>query len=369
MSGAAFSLFPAAGFYRGRSVFVTGHTGFKGSWLSLWLAELGAHVHGYSLAPATTPSLFEEANVRERLASHQLADVRDPETLSGAIQKARPEVVFHLAAQPLVRRSYREPRETFETNVMGTVNLLEAVRRQESVRVCQVITSDKCYDNREWPYAYRENDAMGGSDPYSASKGCAELVVAAYRRSYFSSTGQSVSLASARAGNVIGGGDWAEDRIIPDCVRALSSNQPIAVRNPNAVRPWQHVLEPLNGYLQLAARQWQEPGRFSDGWNFGPGPADAVPVRDVVETVLQTWGSGNWIDQSSGANPHEAHTLKLDITKATAALGWRPVHSVREAIALTIGWYRRRHQDTLDLQSLCLSQIRSFVDRLTGGTN
>src|SRR5689334_23649646 len=250
---------PLRDFYNRKRILLTGHTGFKGSWLALILAELGAEVHGYALAPDTTPNLFTEATVASRLASHHVADIRDLDALSKVARDVQPEIVFHLAAQPIVLRSYREPRETYEINVMGTVNLLEAVRSAHSVRVCQVVTSDKCYENREWVYPYREVDPMGGADPYSNSKGCAELVVAAYRKSFFPPTSHGgASLSSARAGNVIGGGDWAEARIIPDCIRALERNEPIPVREPDAVRPWQHVLEPLAGYLQLAAAQWED---------------------------------------------------------------------------------------------------------------
>ncbi len=290
-----------ADFYRGKRVFVTGHTGFKGAWMSLWLAYLGAEVSGYALTPPTKPSLFDEANVKSVLASHTISDVRNLESLTDAIRQAKPHIVFHMAAQPLVRRSYREPRETFETNVMGTINVLEAIRVAGGARVCQVVTSDKCYENINRPYPYREEDAMGGADPYSCSKGCAELVVSAYRRSFFpvediASHGLShgLSLSSARAGNVIGGGDWAEDRIIPDCIRALSRNEPIIVRNPGAVRPWQHVLEPLSGYLLLAIKQWESPASMAEGFNFGPAMAGKLTVREIVEHVLEVWGGGRW---------------------------------------------------------------------------
>ena len=354
-------------FFRDKRVLLTGHTGFKGSWMSLWLAELGAKVHGYALTPPTTPSLFDEAGVRERLASHTIADVRDAAALASAVREIKPQIVFHLAAQPLVRRSYREPRETFDINVMGTVNLLEAVRAAGDVRVCQVITSDKCYENNGWAYAYRENDAMGGSDPYSASKGAAELVVSAWRRSFFPPekfSDHAVSLASARAGNVIGGGDWAEDRIIPDCVRSLMQGQPIPVRSPAAVRPWQHVLEPLGGYLLLAQRQWEEPEQFAQGWNFGPHPSGSVTVREVVEIALKSWGEGTWLDKSDRAQPHEAHTLKLDITKASTLMDWEPVMSVQEAVTQTVGWYRHRASKNFNARATCLAQISAYAERM-----
>jgi CDP-glucose 4,6-dehydratase len=317
--------------------------------------------------------LFEEADVRSRLASHTIADVRDWETLAKAIQLAKPEFVFHLAAQAIVRCSYREPRQTYETNVMGTVNLLDAVRAADSVRVCQIITSDKCYENREWIYPYREDEPMGGADPYSSSKGCAELIVSAYRRSFFDPAGverHGVSLASARAGNVIGGGDWAEDRIIPDCIRALSNSEAIPVRNPNAIRPWQHVLEPLAGYLSLAAAQHAEPVRFSEAWNFGPAVVGHLSVRQVVDEVIRHWGSGSWQGGSArertsarGGSFHEARFLKLDINKATGLLPWRPLWAGNEAIAQTVLWYRNRASAGQDFNAsrYCVSQIEAYT--------
>ena len=352
-------------FFAGKDVFLTGHTGFKGGWLSLWLADCGARVHGYSLEAPTAPSLFEEARVREQLASHTIGDVRDPQALAAAMQKARPQIVFHLAAQPLVRESYARPHDTFAVNVMGTINVMEAVRACPGVRVCQIITTDKCYENREWVYPYRENDPMGGHDPYSASKGCAELAVASYRKSFFQmpTNGQAVSLATARAGNVIGGGDWAADRIIPDCIRAVENQQPIAVRNPHAIRPWQHVLEPLSGYLTLAYHQWQNPAGFSDAFNFGPLPGGAISVREVVEEVLIAWGKGSWSDLSHNAKwdvLHEAAFLKLDITKAASLLGWMPRWTVQEAIQRTVAWYRQRRAEQSDLRKLCLEQIAAY---------
>ncbi len=361
-------------FYRGKRVFLTGHTGFKGSWLALWLSTLGAEAHGFALAPPTNPSLFEEARVRDHLAGHTIGDVRDYDGLGRALAAAKPEIVFHLAAQALVRASYRQPRETYETNVMGTVNLLDAVRAADSVRVCEVVTSDKCYENREWVYGYRENDPMGGFDPYSSSKGCAELVVAAWRRSFFNPADiarHGVSLSSARAGNVIGGGDWAEDRIIPDCIRALQKNESILVRNPRAIRPWQHVVEPLSGYLLLAARQWESPAELADGFNFGPTSAGNITVGEIAERVVRGWGSGAWYSPAAAnpaaRDPHEANFLKLDITKATALLGWRPAWSVDQAVENTVGWYRQRAAGAFDAAGCCIEQIkastRSAVER------
>lgn len=355
------------GVFAGKKVFVTGHTGFKGSWLSLWLADLGAEVHGYALAPATSPSLFDVAGVAGKLVSHRIADIRDHGALRSALDEVRPDIVFHLAAQPLVRLSYREPRETYETNVMGTVNLLEAVRQCDSVRVCQIITSDKCYENREWVYAYRENDPMGGYDPYSNSKGCTELVVLAYRQSFFHPDrigAHSVSLASSRAGNVIGGGDWAEDRIIPDCVRALSNRETIQVRNPYAIRPWQHVLEPLSGYLWLAARQWQQPGSFEGGWNFGPTGAGNIDVRRIVELAVEAWGEGKWhVPEMPHDRLHEANFLKLDITKASSLLGWGPVCTVPQAVTDTMSWYKAFHEASGDMSGITLAQIHEYAAR------
>jgi CDP-glucose 4,6-dehydratase len=335
--------------FAGCSVFVTGHTGFKGAWLSLWLSTMGAEVTGYALEPPTQPSLFAAAGLSE-LVDSVIADVRDRDRLAACLQAARPSVVFHLAAQPLVRVAYADPHETFETNVMGTVNLLEAVRACESVQAVVVITSDKCYENRETGRAFCEEDAMGGRDPYSASKGCAELVTASYRSSFFSRDGAAhpAAVASARAGNVIGGGDWAQDRIIPDCVRAVSAGRPIEVRNPAAVRPWQHVLEPLSGYLLLAALMLSDGSRFGGAWNFGPDAADgAKEVRWVVERFLREWGTGEWTTPASTVPaPHEAHTLCLDSSKAHERLRWRPVWDAADAVEHTAAWYRQYYEAT-----------------------
>lgn len=350
------------GSYEKKTVLVTGHTGFKGAWLSLWLSRLGARVVGYALPP-TTPSLFEEARLEESL-THLVGDVRDREALERTLSEHQPEIVFHLAAQPLVRYSYRSPVETYETNVMGTVNLLEAIRQTPSVKACLVVTSDKCYENREWVYAYRENDAMGGYDPYSSSKGCAELVTAAYRNSFFQA---GPAIASVRAGNVIGGGDWAEDRIVPDCMRALASGFPIGVRNPHAVRPWQHVLEPLSGYLWLGARLLQEPAPHAEAWNFGPlGPSN-VTVREVVERLVAFWGDGAWHTPELGASqPHEAHFLKLDTTKATNLLGWRPVYDLETTLRAVSDWYAAFYRASdFDARAFTLSQIEAYERQAT----
>ena len=353
-------------FYAGKPIVVTGHTGFKGAWLSFWLAELGARVSGFALPP-TDPSLFGDLKLERRLETHQIGDVRDSTSFRDFVKKTRPDIVFHLAAQPLVRHSYVEPRLTFETNVMGVVNLLDAVRLDGGPRVVQVITTDKCYENAGRGVAFRESDPLGGADPYSGSKACAELVVAAYRQSFFR---DGISVASARAGNVIGGGDWSPDRIIPDCVRAFERNERATIRSPQATRPWQFVLEPVAGYLALAARQWHEPERFAEAWNFGPFPDAHVSVRALVGMACREWG----IDEarglklpdgetaSSGTVFHEASFLMLDVCKAVVQLGWKPVYDVRRAVAETIGWYRQRWQDgqAFDAEQLCRQQLQSY---------
>lgn len=338
MSQAAHTL---AQFFDGKRVFVTGHTGFMGSWLTIWLNALRSRVFGYALEPPTSPSLFTAVDLESRLARHWTADVRDFSHLAAAMQQAEPDIVFHLAAQPLVRESYRTPRETFDTNVIGTVKLLEAIRETPSVKACVVVTSDKCYRNREWEFSYREDDELGGADPYSASKACAELVVHAYRTSFFTDKGRrSVGLASARAGNVIGGGDWAKDRIIPDCILALLAGQPIQIRNPQAMRPWQHVVESLSGYLWLAARLWHDPEAYSEAWNFGPVADDWHSVRDLADMVIAAWGNGAWVDASDPTALHEAGLLRLSIDKSQASLGWLPAWRLQTAVEQTVGWYR-----------------------------
>jgi CDP-glucose 4,6-dehydratase len=346
------------GAYAGRRVFVTGHTGFKGSWLVRWLLELGAEVTGYALEPPTDPSLFEELGLAERIG-HITADVRDLKRLRLEMAAAAPEIVLHLAAQPLVRLSYDEPVDTYATNVMGTVNLLEAVRAAPSVRAVVNVTTDKCYENHETARPYAETDPMGGFDPYSSSKGCSELVTAAYRRSFFGEASH-VAVASARAGNVFGGGDWATDRIVPDCVRALAAGQPIVVRNPDAVRPWQHVLEPLSGYLWLAARML-EGHAFDSAWNFGPRPGDIVPVRRLVDGIIAEWGEGSWTTPGLAAEaPHEAGLLLLDIAKAEAGLSWEPLYDVERAVAVTTAWYRARHGGAT-VEEITLADIADYV--------
>ncbi len=361
---------PLAKDFAERSVFVTGHTGFKGSWLSLWLTQLGAKVSGYSLAPpASVPSNFVVSQVAELLESHREADIRDFVSLSDAVDAANPDIIFHMAAQPLVRESYRSPHETMEVNFMGTCNLLEIVRRRGKPCVVVVVTSDKCYENREQLWGYREDDAMGGRDPYSASKGAAELLVASYRQSFFSPKNcheHGIKLASARAGNVIGGGDWAQDRIVPDLVTHLSSNTPVPVRSPRSTRPWQHVLEPLGGYLTLAAKmQASNDPQFCDGWNFGPKLEGNATVKDLVEAFCASWGSGGWKDMSDPKAPHEACLLRLSIEKAVAYLNWQPVWTFQETVARTANWYREFQQAKgQSMRDACLRDIASYSESM-----
>lgn len=332
-----------AAFWRGRRVFLTGHTGFKGGWLVLWLTELGAEVHGFALAPPTGPNLFTAAGLSKRLASSTLADIRDAAALERAMAAARPEIVLHLAAQPLVRHSYAEPVETFAVNVMGTINLLEAVRRTPGVQAVVNVTTDKCYENRGWVWGYRENEPMGGNDPYSNSKACAELVTAAFRHSFFG-PGKGIALASARAGNVIGGGDWAAHRLVPDLVTSFAAGRSAVVRNRHSIRPWQHVLDPLNGYLLLAQAMWQHPDRYAEGWNFGPDATDTWTVGRLADRLAALWGGcATWTDLTAGDQPHEEHTLTLDCAKAHRVLGWKPRWDTDTALAHTVDWYRVHH--------------------------
>ncbi len=348
----------SAKFWTGKRVFLTGHTGFKGCWLALWLEALGARVSGYALQAATSPSLWTLVQAGGGIGS-TLGDVRDLPALSQAMAASRPEVVFHLAAQSLVRPSYEDPAGTYATNVLGTVHLLEAVRRTGGVRAVVNVTSDKCYENQETGRAYREADAMGGRDPYSSSKGCAELVTAAYRASFFSQPG-AAGVASARAGNVIGGGDWAADRLVPDTVRAACAGRQVMVRNPGAVRPWQHVLEPLAGYLQLAQRLHEEPASHAEAWNFGPVEEDAVAVEQVVGTLTRLWGPPAGWTTDRGSHPHEAHFLRLDSSKARARLAWRPRLRLAAALEWTVEWYRKQAQGA-DARALTLGQIERYM--------
>ncbi|MFN6935041.1 MAG: CDP-glucose 4,6-dehydratase, partial [Tsuneonella sp.] len=308
-------------FWRGKRVFLTGHTGFKGSWMSLWLQQMGARLTGFALPAPTDPALFAVARVADGMTSI-IGDIRDADALKSALLAADPEIVIHMAAQPLVRASYQDPVGTYATNVMGTVHLLEAVRAAPSVRAVCVVTTDKCYENREWVWGYREDEPMGGYDPYSNSKGCAELVTSAYRRSFFADAGPAI--ASGRAGNVIGGGDWAADRLVPDILRAIVAGEPVMIRNPLATRPWQHVLEPLSGYLVLCQALWTRGDAVAGGWNFGPRDDDARPVQWIVERMCALWGEGASWERDGTVQPHEANYLKLDISKAHSGLGWQP---------------------------------------------
>ena len=353
-------------FWSGKKVFVTGHTGFKGGWLSLWLQQLGAQVTGYALQPPTNPSLFEVAQVAHGMQS-VIGDIRDGTLLSNALRHAAPDIVIHMAAQPLVRRSYVDPVETYSTNVMGTVHLLEAVRHTPSVRAVVNVTTDKCYENKEWVWGYRENEPMGGFDPYSSSKGCAELVTAAYRNSFFNAAKHvehHVALATARAGNVIGGGDWAEDRLVPDILRAIQNGQSVNIRNPQSTRPWQHVLESLSGYLALAEKLYTQGPDFAEAFNFGPSEDDAKPVQWIVEQITRQWGEGaNWrLDQAEHA--HEANYLKLDCSKAKERLNWQARWMLAEELENIIVWHKA-HQRGDDMRELSLKQIFTFQEQVT----
>ena len=351
---------PDPSFWRGRRVLLTGHTGFKGSWLALWLLELGAKVTGVALAPETEPSLFAQLELDQR-PGHCLGDIRDAALLSELVAESRPEVVLHLAAQPLVRRSYAEPTATWATNVMGTIHLLEALRRLEEPCAAVMITTDKVYRNNEWLYGYRENDPLGGHDPYSSSKAAAELAIASWRASFCGNQphqSPQLRIASARAGNVIGGGDWAADRIVPDAMRALAAGEPIAVRNPEATRPWQHVLEPLGGYLRLAEALATDPQPPCEAFNFGPQLESNRPVRDLVATMLSHW-PGKWLDQSDPNAPHEAGLLHLQIDKAHHRLGWQPRWGYATTIARTVGWYRAVHERANTLEC-CLADLQAY---------
>lgn len=344
-------------FWQGKRVLLTGHTGFKGSWMSLWLQSMGAHLRGVALEPPTEPSLFQVARVAHGM-DHQIADIRDDEKIRTIVAEFKPEIIIHMAAQPLVRLSYQQPIATFATNVMGTVHVLEAARHAGSVRAIVNITTDKCYENQEWPWGYRESEPMGGHDPYSSSKGCAELVSGAYRQSFLKNEG--IALATARAGNVIGGGDWALDRLVPDILRALENQQTVSIRNPHATRPWQHVLEPLSGYLLLAERLYENGQTDAEGWNFGPREEDALPVQWIVERLCEEWGSNaTWVLQP-GDHPHEANYLKLDISKARQRLQWVPRWSLQTTLSRIIEW----HQAWLsgaDMQKFSLQQISQYA--------
>ncbi len=342
-------------FWRDRSVFVTGHTGFKGGWLTLCLIDAGARVHGYSLEPPTDTNLFRLAGIEGHLSSHTIGDVRDAGLLRERVRAARPEVVFHLAAQPLVRESYRDPTATYGVNVMGTVHLLEAVRAMPGVVAVVNVTTDKCYENREWDWGYREIEPLGGHDPYSNSKACSELVTAAYRDSFLAAAG--VHVASARAGNVIGGGDWAADRLVPDFIRAVERGEPLEVRYPNATRPWQHVLEPVSGYLMLAEQLATRGAKYAQAWNFGPSDDDSRPVSWLLDRLVDRWPGAEW-RSVSGVQPHEAGALKLDSSKARAHLGWRPAWNLARTLDETVDWYSASHRGE-DMHAFCIRQIHA----------
>ncbi|AZC20632.1 CDP-glucose 4,6-dehydratase [Pseudomonas sp. CMR5c] len=353
-------------FWKGKKVFLTGHTGFKGSWLALWLQSMGADVRGFALSPPTTPALFNEARVADSMQSH-IGDIRDLESITQNIADFSPEVLIHMAAQPLVRLSYREPVETYSTNVMGTLHVLEAARRCPNLRAIVNVTTDKCYENREWEWGYREDEPMGGHDPYSNSKGCVELLTACYRNSFFN-TSQAAALSSARAGNVIGGGDWAEDRLIPDILRAFEKNQPVVIRNPQATRPWQHVLEPLSGYLILAEHLWANGQEFAQGWNFGPKDEDARPVEWILDKMVESWGEGAHWQLDDAPQPHEANYLKLDISKARARLHWTPTWDLATTLSRIVRWHRS-FLSGADMQAQCLDEINAYMAAMNGNGN
>lgn len=348
-------------FWQGKRVFLTGHTGFKGSWLSLWLQSMGTRVSGFALAPSSAPSLFEAARVADGMHS-TIGDIRDAQALQAALQAAQPEIVIHMAAQALVRYSYEHPVETYSTNVMGLVNLFEAVRATPGIKAVLNVTSDKCYDNKEWPWGYRENEALGGYDPYSNSKACAELVTSAYRNSFFNPAQYAVhgvALGSGRAGNVIGGGDWAGDRLVPDMVRAIAAGQPVRIRSPHAIRPWQHVLEPLSGYLALAERLYTDGAAFAEGFNFGPHDSDARPVQWIIERLCRQWGDGAAWELDGAPQPHEATYLKLDCSKARARLDWQPRWQLQRTLDEIVAWHKA-HARGDDMRGVTLAQIASY---------
>jgi CDP-glucose 4,6-dehydratase len=348
--------------YRGRRVLITGHTGFKGGWLALWLESLGAKVIGYSLDPPTHPSFFQKTNLSRKITDIR-GDIRDFDKILTTIRKYSPDIIFHLAAQPLVRASYASPRETFDTNVMGTVNVLEAIRVSGEPSICVCITSDKCYENREWNYAYRENDPLGGYDPYSASKGAAEIIISSYRRSFFNG-GEGCALASVRAGNIIGGGDWSADRLVPDCIRSLISGKSVELRNPLAIRPWQFVLDPLYGYLLLAQKLQEEPKEYSEAWNFGPDYQNNVDVHTITQKIISKWGSGTLIcPPVESGRLHEARFLKLDISKTISQLGWSPKYRIDTAVQNTVDWYRKCYSSKTKMDQFSLHQIDQYMEQ------
>lgn len=352
------------GFYKGKRILVTGHTGFKGSWLSIWLHELGAEVIGVAQDPYSERDNYVLCGIGQKIKADLRADIRDGECMKEIFQQYQPEIVFHLAAQPLVRLSYDIPVETYETNVMGTINILEAIRNTDSVKVGVMVTTDKCYENKEQIWGYRENEPMGGYDPYSSSKGAAEIAINSWRKSYFNPDNykkHGKSIASVRAGNVIGGGDWALDRIIPDCIRALEAGKTIEIRSPKAIRPWQHVLEPLSGYMLLAEKMWNESVRYCEGWNFGPKSESISTVWEVAAEVIRIYGKGELKDISDPRALHEAKLLMLDISKAKFQLGWEPRMDINQTVALTVDWYMRYRQE--NMYNVCISQIKKYLSK------
>lgn len=352
-------------FYKGKRVLVTGHTGFKGSWLCIWLHKMGAEIIGVGLDPSSKRDNFVLSQIGSKIKADIRADIRDNKLMKQIFTEYQPEIVFHLAAQPLVRLSYEIPVETYETNLMGTINIMEAIRSTQSVRVAILITTDKCYENKEQIWGYRENEPMGGYDPYSSSKGCCEIAINSWRRSFFNpldyGNKHHVAVASARAGNVIGGGDWALDRIIPDCIKALENDHPIKIRNPYSVRPWQHVLEPLNGYMLLAYKMWENPTQYCEGWNFGPTMESVTNVWEIATKLIKNYGKGELIDCSNNTTPHEANLLMLDITKARVRLGWEPKMNISECINMVVDWYK--NYQTINVYDMCINQINKFIEK------
>jgi len=347
-------------FWKGKKVFLTGHTGFKGGWLSLWLVSMGAKVTGYALAPNTTPNLSDVVAIESVIERSYIADIRDLESLQKAMSEAKPDIVIHMAAQPLVRYSYVHPVETYATNVMGTVHVLESTRSIDSVGATVIVTTDKCYENKEWVWGYRESEPMGGYDPYSNSKGCAELVTSAYRQSYFSNPSSINKVASARAGNVIGGGDWSEDRLIPDAIKAFEASKPLMIRNPLATRPWQHIFEPLSGYLMLAQALYEQGSAFASAWNFGPREGDNRAVQEVIDLLISYWGEAARWEKEGSEQPHEANLLKLDCSKARAQLGWIPKWDLETATKKIVQW-QKAHQAKENMQEVSLAQINQYM--------
>ena len=354
-----------SGIFKDKTIFVTGHTGFIGSWLTEWLCELGANVVGYSLEPPTSPSLFKTLNLEKKI-THILGDVNNYTKLEKSLQQHSPELIFHLAAQPLVQTSYKQPLETIKTNVIGAVNLLESIRKISSVKVCIIVTSDKCYENKEINYAYKETDTLGGFDPYSASKGAVELVTSSYRNSFFNPadfTEHGISLSTSRIGNVIGGGDWATNRLVPDSIRSLSTNTEIQIRNPTAIRPWQHVLEAISGLFCLSKKMWVEPTLFAEPWNFGPEiDSERFTVSQLTSQIISEWGTGNYKNLSHD-EPHEANLLMLDSSKAIEKLDWHPVYSIKDALHKTISWYKEYFTNDEKIQELTKNQISEYVEQ------